>query len=90
MWFHSIQLSTTFITSRKFGYLLQCSAVDIPDCQQGSLILGQVFIGTNSNFLIPIGTLIFLKVHIPPKFIKTMPPRIQNLSNKVTFAIQNL
>ena len=29
MWFHAIQLSTTFIPSRKFRYLLQCSAVDI-------------------------------------------------------------
>ena len=29
MWFHAIQLSTTFIVSRKFGCLLQCSAVDI-------------------------------------------------------------
>ena len=27
MWFHAIKLSTTFIPSRKFGYLLQCSAV---------------------------------------------------------------
>ena len=32
-----------------------------PECQQGSLILGQVFIGTNSNLLVPIGTLIFKK-----------------------------
>ena len=29
MWFHAIQLLTTFIPSRKFGYLLKCSAVDI-------------------------------------------------------------
>ena len=29
MWFHAIQLSTTFIPSRNFVYLLQCSAVDI-------------------------------------------------------------
>ena len=29
IWLHAIQLSTTFITSRKFVYLLQCSAVDI-------------------------------------------------------------
>ena len=29
MWFHAIQLSTTFIPSRKFVYLVQCSAVDI-------------------------------------------------------------
>ena len=28
MWFHAIQLSTTFIPSRKFVYLLQYSAVD--------------------------------------------------------------
>ena len=31
------------------------------ECRQGSLILGQVFIGTNFNFLVPIGTLIFEK-----------------------------
>ena len=29
MWFHTMQLSTTFIPSRNFVYLLQCSAVDI-------------------------------------------------------------
>ena len=29
MWFHAVQLSTTFIPSRKFRYLLHCSAVDI-------------------------------------------------------------
>ena len=28
MWFHAIQLSTTFIPSKKFAYLLQCSALD--------------------------------------------------------------
>ena len=30
-----------------------------PECRQGSLILGQVFIGTNFNFLVPVSTLIF-------------------------------
>ena len=29
MWFHAIQLLKTFIPSRKFVYLLLCSAVDI-------------------------------------------------------------
>ena len=29
------------------------------ECRQGSLILGQVFIGTNSNLMVLIGTLIF-------------------------------
>ena len=29
IWFHAMQLSTTFIPSRNFVYLLQCSAVDI-------------------------------------------------------------
>ena len=60
------------------------------ECWQGSLILGQVFIGTNFNFLVPVSTLIFKKVLISPKFIKTTPPRIQILSNKITFAIENL
>ena len=36
----------------------------LPECRQGSLILGQVFIGTNSNILVLIGTLIFEKVLI--------------------------
>ena len=62
----------------------------LPECRQGSLILGQVFIGTNFNFLVPVSTLIFQKVPISPKFIKTMPLRIQILSNKVTFAIGNM
>ena len=30
-----------------------------PECRQGSLILGQVFLGTNFNFLVPVSTLIF-------------------------------
>ena len=30
-----------------------------PECRQGSLILGKVFIGTNFNFLVPVSTIIF-------------------------------
>ena len=60
------------------------------ECRQGSFISGQVFIGTNSNFLVLIGTLIFEKVLISQKFIKKTPPRIQILINKVTFATENV
>ena len=52
------------------------------ECWHGSLILGQVFIGTNFNFLVPVSTLIFKKVLISPKFNKTTPQRIQIFSKK--------
>jgi len=62
----------------------------IPECRQGSLILGEVFIGTNSIFVVLIGTLIFEKVLISLKFIKLTPPRNQILINKVTFPTENV
>ena len=46
------------------------------ECRQWYLILGQVPIGTILNFLVPFGTLIFLKVLIFPKSIKTMHQKI--------------
>ena len=36
------------------------------------------------QFFCPYWYLNFLKVHISPKFIKTVPPRIQIVSNNVT------
>ena len=42
VWFHAIQLSTTFIPSRKFVYLLQCSAVAAVDIQTHSFTIQTV------------------------------------------------
>ena len=61
-----------------------------PECRQWYLILGQVPIGTIWNFVVPIGTLIFLKVLNFPKFIKTTHQKLSILSSKVTSATENV
>ena len=53
-----------------YTYILVWMVADhnlTPECRQGSLILGQVFIGTNFNFLVPVSTLIFQKSPYFPK-----------------------
>ena len=54
------QQQPQFAASNRFGSSgQQIPLIFTPECRQGSLILGQVFIGTNSNFLVPVSTLIF-------------------------------
>ena len=58
------------------GYVRTYYTWAMAECRQWYLILGQVPIGTILNFLVPIGTLIFLKVLIFPKSIKAMHQKI--------------